>query len=131
MRTGRIRLSRLTPLSGLARIGPVLRRALAALPGTHGAEHRCAPGQGLKAEAGGPAVAGEVTVDRAAMVTAANQIEDALGQIRGQQARLVSSHETLASSWQGEASGAFTGAFNQFNEDFGIVIKALDAMHQK
>jgi WXG100 family type VII secretion target len=65
------------------------------------------------------------------MVTAANQIEDALGQIRGQQARLVSSHETLASSWQGEASGAFTGAFNQFNEDFGIVIKALDAMHEK
>lgn len=65
------------------------------------------------------------------MVTAANQIESALGEVRGQQARLVSSQETLAGSWKGEASGAFTNAFNSFNEDFGIVIKALDAMHEK
>ena len=65
------------------------------------------------------------------MVTAANQIEDALGQIRGQQARLDSAHGTLVSTWKGDASGAFTNAFTQFNEDFSIVIKALNAMHEK
>jgi WXG100 family type VII secretion target len=76
-------------------------------------------------------VAGEVTVDRAAMVTAANQIEEALGQIRAQQSRLDSAHSTLVSSWQGDASGAFTNAFMQFNEDFSIVIKALNGMHER
>lgn len=65
------------------------------------------------------------------MVTAANQIEDALGQIRGLQTRLDSAHGTLVSSWKGEASGAFTNAFMQFNEDFSIVVKALNAMHEK
>lgn len=65
------------------------------------------------------------------MVTAANQIEDALGQIRGLQSRLDSAHSTLVSSWKGEASGAFTNAFMQFNEDFSIVVKALNAMHEK
>jgi WXG100 family type VII secretion target len=76
-------------------------------------------------------VAGEVTVDRAAMVTAANQIEEALGQIRSQQARLDSAHASLTGGWKGEAAGAFTNAFMQFNEDFSIVVKALDAMHEK
>jgi WXG100 family type VII secretion target len=77
------------------------------------------------------AVAGEVTVNRAAMVTAANQIDEALGQIRSQQARLDSAHSTLVGSWKGEASSAFTNAFVQFNEDFGIVVRALDAMREK
>jgi ESAT-6 family protein len=76
-------------------------------------------------------VAGEVTVNRAAMVTAANQIDGALGEIRGQQARLDSAHSTLVGSWKGDASGAFTNAFMQFNEDFSIVVKALNAMHEK
>jgi WXG100 family type VII secretion target len=76
-------------------------------------------------------VAGEVTVNRAAMVTAANQIEEALGQIRGIQGRLDSAHGTLMGGWKGDASGAFTNAFMQFSDDFGIVIKALNAMHEK
>ena len=65
------------------------------------------------------------------MVTAANQIDEALGQIRAQQSRLDSAHATLTGGWKGEAAGAFTNAFVQFNEDFGIVIRALDAMHSK
>jgi WXG100 family type VII secretion target len=76
-------------------------------------------------------MAGQVTVDRAAMVTAAQQVESALGEIRAQQARLVSNHDTLQGGWQGEASTAFTNAFNEFNNDFGIVINALNGIHER
>ncbi len=76
-------------------------------------------------------MAGQVTVNRAAMVTAAQQAEDALGQIKGQQARLAGIHETLGGTWKGEASAAFTNAFNRFNEDFSIVINALNGIHER
>jgi WXG100 family type VII secretion target len=76
-------------------------------------------------------VAGEVTVNRAAMVTAAQQVENALGEIRAQQTRLAGYHDELASSWKGVASTAFTNAYNQFNADFTIVINALQAIHEK
>jgi WXG100 family type VII secretion target len=76
-------------------------------------------------------VAGEVTVNRAAMVTAAQQVESALGEIRGQQTRLDGIHETLVGTWKGEASTAFSNAFAQFNSDFGIVINALNGIHER
>lgn len=76
-------------------------------------------------------MAPRVTVDRAAMVTAAQQVEDALGEIRAQQARMVSTNDTLQGGWQGEASTAFTNAFNKFNSDFGIVINALNGIHER
>jgi WXG100 family type VII secretion target len=82
-------------------------------------------------ERGGVAVAGEVTVNRAAMTTAAAQVEDALGEIRGQQGRLVGFHEQLAGTWKGEASAAFTNAFNQFDSDFNIVIRALQGIQER
>jgi WXG100 family type VII secretion target len=76
-------------------------------------------------------VAGEVTVNRAAMVTAAQQVETALGEIRGQQARLNSTHEELAGSWKGEASTAFSNAYMQFSSDFTIVINALQGIQER
>jgi WXG100 family type VII secretion target len=76
-------------------------------------------------------VPSEVTVNRAAMVTAAQQVESALGEIRSQQARLVSTHDTLQGGWKGEASAAFTNAFTEFNNDFGIVINALNGIHER
>ncbi len=76
-------------------------------------------------------MAGQVTVNRAAMVTAAQQVESALGEIRAQQARLVGTHDTLQGGWQGEASAAFTNAFNEFNSDFAIVINALNGIHER
>jgi WXG100 family type VII secretion target len=82
-------------------------------------------------ERGGVAVAGEVTVNRAAMTTAAAQVENALGEIRGQQGRLVGFQEQLAGTWKGEASAAFTNAFNQFNSDFNIVIRALQGIQER
>lgn len=76
-------------------------------------------------------MAGQVTVDRAAMVTAAQQVESALGEIRAQQTRLTGFHDELTGSWKGAASAAFTNAFIQFNDDFGIVIRALQGIQER
>jgi len=76
-------------------------------------------------------VAGEVTVNRAAMVTAAQQVDSALGEIRALQARMVGYHEQLSGQWKGAASAAFTNAFTQFNDDFSIVIRALLGIQER
>src|SRR5260370_22617145 len=76
-------------------------------------------------------MAGEVTVNRAAMVTAAQQVEGALGEIRAQQTRLNGIHDSLSGSWKGEASAAFTNAYMQFSTDFTIVINALNGIHER
>jgi WXG100 family type VII secretion target len=76
-------------------------------------------------------MAGEVTVNRAAMATAASQVEDALGTIRGLQSRLNGINEELGASWKGDASAAFAGAFERFSGDFAIVINALQGMQER
>jgi WXG100 family type VII secretion target len=76
-------------------------------------------------------VAGEITVNRAAMVTAANDVESALGTIRGLQTRLTGINDDLASAWKGEAATAFGNAYAQFSSDFAIVINALNGIHEK
>lgn len=76
-------------------------------------------------------MAGEVTVNRAAMVTAAQQVESALGEIRAQMARLNTIHDTLSGTWKGEASAAFTNAYMQFSTDFTIVVNALNGIHER
>ena len=76
-------------------------------------------------------MAGESAVDRAAMAQAAVQVDDALGQIRGQQSTLAGYHSTLMGGWEGDAASAFTNAFNAFNEDFTKVINALNGIHEK
>jgi WXG100 family type VII secretion target len=65
------------------------------------------------------------------MVTAANQVEDALGQIRGQQSRLNGINEDLASQWKGEAATAFGSAYSRFSSDFAIVINALQGIQER
>lgn len=76
-------------------------------------------------------MAGEVTVNRAAMATAANQVEDALGTVRGLQTRLTSTNDELQAGWSGEAASAFTSAYAQFSSDFTIVINALQDIQEK
>jgi len=65
------------------------------------------------------------------MVTAGQQVETALAEIRGQQGRLAGFHADLMAQWKGEASTAFTNAFSQFNADFNIVINALNGIHER
>ena len=67
---------------------------------------------------GGAAVAGESAVNRAQMATAATQIEDAVGQIRGLQMQMNGYHADTMTGWQGKAASAFTAAFESFSADF-------------
>jgi ESAT-6 family protein len=76
-------------------------------------------------------VAGETAVNRAQMATAATQVEDAVGQIRGQQSQLNGYHSELKGGWVGDASNAFTSAYESFSADFTKVINALENMHEK
>jgi WXG100 family type VII secretion target len=76
-------------------------------------------------------MAGESAVDRAAMAQAAVQVEDAVGQVRGQQSQLAGFHGDLMSGWQGQAATAFTSAYNSFNADFTQVLNALQGIQEK
>ena len=76
-------------------------------------------------------MAGETAVNRAQMATAATQVEEAVGVIRGQQSQLSGFHDSLKGNWQGEASNAFTMAYEHFNADFTKVISALEGIHER
>jgi WXG100 family type VII secretion target len=76
-------------------------------------------------------MAAESAVNRAAMATAAKQVEDAVTQVRGQQSQLAAFHGDMMSGWQGEAATAFTAAYEAFNADFTQVINALQEFHPK
>ena len=76
-------------------------------------------------------MAAESAFNRAAMAQAAVQVEDAVGQIRGQQSTLAGQHGDLMAGWQGEAATAFTSAYESFNSDFSQVLSALQGIHEK
>jgi WXG100 family type VII secretion target len=76
-------------------------------------------------------MAGESAVNRAAMATAAGQVEDAVGQVRAEQSRLGGYHGELMGGWQGTAATAFTNAYETFNADFTKVLNALEGIHEK
>jgi WXG100 family type VII secretion target len=65
------------------------------------------------------------------MTTAAQQVEEALTQIRGQQSQLANYNSELIGSWKGEAATAFGNAYTQFNEDFTVVISALNGILER
>jgi WXG100 family type VII secretion target len=76
-------------------------------------------------------MAAESAFNRSAMAQAAVQVEDAVGQIRGQQSKLAGQHGDLMAGWQGQAATAFTGAYESFNSDFTQVLNALQGIHEK
>lgn len=76
-------------------------------------------------------MAAESAVDRAAMATAAKQVEDAVTQVRAQQSQLAGFHGDMMGGWKGQAASAFTSAYEAFNADFTKVINALQEFHPK
>lgn len=76
-------------------------------------------------------MAGESAVNRASMAQAAVQVQDAVGQVRGQQAQLAGFHGDLMGGWQGMAANAFTNAYEAFNADFTKVLNALQGIEEK
>lgn len=75
-------------------------------------------------------MAGESAVNRSAMATAAQQVESAVGTIRGIQSTMGNSVEELRGGWKGQAAQAFNTAFESFNEDFSKVLQSLETIHQ-
>ena len=76
-------------------------------------------------------MAAESAVDRAAMATAAKQVEDAVTQVRAEQSQLSGFHADMMSGWAGQAASAFTAAYEAFNNDFTQVINALQEFYPK
>ena len=76
-------------------------------------------------------MAGESAVNRAAMVTAYNQLQEAVDQVKAQQSRLGGNQSDLQAGWRGDASSAFTSAYTAFNADFTKVLNAMQQMQEK
>jgi WXG100 family type VII secretion target len=73
----------------------------------------------------------ETAVNRATMATAATQVEDAVGTIKGYQSQMEAYHDSLMGGWKGEAASAFTNAYSEFSSDFAKVLGALQDIHDK
>ena len=74
---------------------------------------------------------GESAVNRAAMATAAQQVEAAVTVIRGLQATMNGYNAELQGSWQGQAATAFANTYEQFSADFARVLSALAGIQER
>jgi WXG100 family type VII secretion target len=75
--------------------------------------------------------AGESAANRAAMATAAQQVESAVTVIRGLQSTMNGYNSQLAAGWQGQAATAFAGTYEAFSADFAKVLNALQGIQEK
>jgi WXG100 family type VII secretion target len=73
----------------------------------------------------------ESAVNRAAMATAAQQVESAVTVIRGLQANMDGYNSQLQAGWQGEASTAFANTYEAFSADFAKVLNALQGIQER
>jgi WXG100 family type VII secretion target len=76
-------------------------------------------------------MAGETIVNRAAMATAYQQVQDAVDQVKAQQSQLAGYQSQLEAGWAGQASSAFSSAYAAFNADFTKVLQALQLIQEK
>jgi len=65
------------------------------------------------------------------MATAAQQVESAVGTIRGLQSNMNGYAAQLQGGWQGQAASGFHQAFEAFSADFAKVLNALEGIHEK
>ena len=75
--------------------------------------------------------AAESAVNRAAMATAAQQVESAVTVIRGLQSTMDGYSSQLQSGWQGQAASAFTSTYEAFSADFARVLNALESIQER
>jgi WXG100 family type VII secretion target len=75
--------------------------------------------------------AGESAVDRAAMATASNQVEQAVSVIQGLQSSMNGYASQLRGGWQGQAATAFSSTYEAFTADFAKVLNALQSIQEK
>ncbi|GAA2086252.1 WXG100 family type VII secretion target [Actinomadura alba] len=70
-------------------------------------------------------------VDRQAMAKAAQDIDASAGVIKGLQIQLEGHKSEMRRGWEGNASMAFEKVFRRFDEEFKVVLRQLEEMHQK
>lgn len=75
-------------------------------------------------------MAGESAVNRSAMGTAAQQVENAVSTIKSIQSTMDNSVQELQGGWKGAAASAFANAFDSFNQDFTKVLQSLEGIHE-
>jgi WXG100 family type VII secretion target len=75
--------------------------------------------------------AAESAVNRAAMATAAQQVESAVTVIRGLQSNMSGYSSELQAGWQGQAASAFASTYEAFNADFVKVLNALQGIQER
>lgn len=76
-------------------------------------------------------MAAESAVNRAAMATAAQQVESAVTVIRGLQTNMNGYNSQLQAGWQGNASTAFTNTYEAFSADFAKVLNSLQNIQEQ
>jgi WXG100 family type VII secretion target len=74
---------------------------------------------------------GDSAVDRAAMATAASQVEQAVSVIQGLQSSMNGYVSQLQAGWQGQAASAFSSTYEAFTADFAKVRNALQSIQEK
>lgn len=74
---------------------------------------------------------GQSSVDRAEMLKAAGQIDDAQNKIHQTQTRLGGQVTELMAGWRGQAAEAFMGAYREFDLQFDRVHQALVGIHEE
>lgn len=75
--------------------------------------------------------AGETSVNRTAMATAAQQVESAVSVIQGLQTQMNGYTAQLQGGWQGQAATTFQQTYEAFAADFSKVLTALQSIQEK
>ena len=72
----------------------------------------------------------QYTTSQEAMQSGANKVDEAAGQIQGHIGNLRSEIETMMGGWKGEASTAFIGVHESFEQQANKINNALRQMHE-
>jgi WXG100 family type VII secretion target len=75
-------------------------------------------------------MAGEVSVERDAINTAAGQLDEAFSVVTSLRQQLESHQSELMGNWKGDAATAFANVFHAFDADLAKVLNAMDTLHQ-
>ena len=75
-------------------------------------------------------MAGEVSVERDAMNTAAGQLDEAFSVVTALRQQLESHESELMGNWKGNAATAFANVYDAFDADLAKVLNAMNTLHE-
>jgi WXG100 family type VII secretion target len=75
-------------------------------------------------------MAGEVSVERAAMNKAAGQLNEAFSVVTALRQQLQAHQSELMGNWSGNAARAFANVYEAFDTDLAKVLTAMNTLHE-